>query len=99
MILVTAFAQVTPEAAESTRAAMQRAQEESRTEDGCESYRFYAAVDDPTAFASIEQWRDLPALQVHMATPNVGALVGSLQDVLVSPIEIKVYDATQVELG
>ncbi len=99
MIVVTAFAQVRPDSVEAAREALQHAQAATITEDGCEAYRFYAAIDDPSAIVAVENWRDLPALQAHLQTPHVADLIGALQDLVVSPIDIQAYDATRVQLG
>lgn len=99
MIVVTAFARVQPDARDSAREALIRAQTETVKEDGCQSYRFYAAVDDDSSFVAVENWRDLPALQAHLQTPHVAELVGALTEILVEPLDNRAYDATQVDLG
>lgn len=99
MIVVTAFAQVRPDSVDAAREALQRAQEATVIEDGCQAYRFYAAIDDPSAFVAVENWRDVPALQAHLQTPHIGELIGALQDILTGPLDIRAYDATRVELG
>jgi quinol monooxygenase YgiN len=99
MIVVTAFAQVRPEARSQAREALLRAQTETVKEDGCESYRFYAAIDDDSSFVAVENWRDVPALQSHLQTPHIAELIGALTDILVAPLDIRAYDATQVDLG
>lgn len=99
MIVVTAFAQVRPETRDAARDALLRAQTETVKEDGCESYRFYAAVDDDFAFVAVENWRDVEALQTHLQTPHIAELIGALTDILVSPLDIRAYDATRVDLG
>jgi quinol monooxygenase YgiN len=99
MIVVTAFAQVRPDSVDVAREALQRAQEATVSEDGCEAYRFYAAIDDPSAFVAVENWRDVPALQAHLQAPHVADLVGVLQGVLAGPMDIRAYDSTRVDLG
>ncbi|CAN5869945.1 hypothetical protein BH18ACT7_BH18ACT7_21920 [soil metagenome] len=99
MIVVTAFAQVRPDSVDVAREALQRAQETTVSEDGCEAYRFYAAIDDPNAFVAVENWRDVPALQAHLQAPHVADLVGGLQGVPAGPMDIRAYDSTRVDLG
>jgi len=99
MIVVTAFAQVRPETREQARDALVRAQTETVKEDGCEAYRFYAAVDDDSSFVAVENWRDVTALQAHLQTPHIADLIGALTPLAVAPIDIRAYDATQVDLG
>ncbi len=99
MLVVTAYAQVRPDAVDAARAALQRAQDATVSEDGCEAYRFHAAIDDPASFVAVENWRDLPALQAHLQTPHIAELIGGLQEILVGPLDIRAYDATRVDLG
>lgn len=99
MIVVTAFARVRPETNDTAREALLRAQAEALKEDGCESYRYYTAVDDNSSFVAVENWRDVAALQAHLGTPHVAELIGALTDILVEPLDIRAYDATRVDLG
>lgn len=99
MIVVTAYAQVRPDAVDTARALLQKAQDATRTEDGCEAYRFHAAIDDPSSFVAVENWRDLPALQTHLQTSHIAELIGGLQEILVGPLDIRAFDATRLDLG
>jgi quinol monooxygenase YgiN len=62
-----------------------------RAEDGCLEYG--AAVDVPSgleaqppvradAFVVVEKWRDLPALEAHLAAPHMGAYRARVADLL-----------------
>lgn len=99
MIVVTAFARIRPDSREQAREAFIRAQTATLKEDGCEAYRFYAAVDDDSSFVAVENWRDVAALQAHLQTPHIAELISALTPVAAAPIDIRAYDATQVDLG
>ena len=99
MIVVTAYAEVRPEGRDRAREAMLTAQAATVQEDGCESYRFYQALDHDCSFVAVENWRDLAALQAHLQTPHIAELIGVLHDVLVGGLDIRAYEATQVDPG
>ena len=63
-----------------------------RAEDGCLAYQ--ATVDLPTGLAAqppvrpdlvvvVEQWRDLPALEAHLAAPHMTAYRARVKDLVV----------------
>lgn len=97
MIVVTAFANVRPEARDQARAALLRAQTETLKEDGCESYRYFVALDDDAAFVAVENWRDLPALQAHLQSSHIAELSSALTEMVTAAPDIKVYEANQVD--
>lgn len=56
---------------------------QSRTDEGCESYGFYADLTDDETILSVEIWRDQAALDAHMEHPHTQeflAAAGSLVD-------------------
>ncbi len=97
MIVVTAFANVRPEARDQARAALLQAQTETLKEDGCESYRYFVALDDDTSFVAVENWRDLPALQAHLTSAHIAELSSALTELVTAAPDIRVYEATQVD--
>lgn len=99
MIVVTAFAQIQPAEGARVREALLRAQAKTVKEDGCESYRWFAAIDDDASFVAVENWRDLAALRAHLQAPHIAELVGAVGDALAAPLDIRAYDATQVDPG
>jgi quinol monooxygenase YgiN len=64
----------------------------TRTEAGCQSYRFTADIEDENAFSSIEVWDDRAALEKHLASPDLAAAVGQLTEILAAPLGIVGYD-------
>ena len=46
-------------------------QDNSRREQGCLRYGFFAAVEDPLSFIAVEEWTDREALDEHFAQPHL----------------------------
>ena len=63
-------------------AALTRMQDESRKEDGCIRYGFFAAVEDPLSFVAVEEWRDRPALDAHFAQPHLQEFASTLLELV-----------------
>lgn len=42
----------------------------TRAEDGCIGYDAFVSTQDPTVIRLKEEWRDMGALQAHMAAPH-----------------------------
>lgn len=74
-----------------------------RREDGCVEYG--AAVDSPTGIAAqpparpdvvvvIEKWRDLTALEAHLAAPHMTAYRVRVKD-LVSGVSLQILDPVE----
>lgn len=62
----------------------------SRKEAGCAVYDISRDLDSPDHFVVYEIWRDLPALESHLATPHFTAVAGVLGDLLVGPPVVRV---------
>jgi quinol monooxygenase YgiN len=67
MLIAIGRARVSPE----LRAEMVSAATEmtaiTRTDNGCESYGFFAGLNDPEEIISLEIWRDRASLDAHLA--------------------------------
>jgi quinol monooxygenase YgiN len=72
--------------------AMQELLEPTHAEDGCVLYALHRGADDPRRLAFIERWASREALQAHLGTPHIEAVLAR-QDELFSAGEITVYDA------
>ena len=53
-----------------------------RTEDGCLFYTLYEDLKQPGRFVTHESWRDMAALDAHMASPTMTAAGPQLADLL-----------------
>lgn len=57
-------------------AAMRAFVETTRTEDGCISYDLYESAAAAGTLVTVEVWRDQAALDAHMASPHMAAVMG-----------------------
>lgn len=64
----------------------------SAEEPGCLEYTLMEVEDEPGRFLTYERWTDHAALEAHMNTPTIQAIVPKLGDVLARPF-------TQIFLG
>ena len=71
MIVVIGRVRCAEENREALVAALTEMQDESRKEDGCLRYGFFAAVEDPLSFVAVEEWADREALDAHFAQPHL----------------------------
>lgn len=76
------------------KGAMQRNVEATRAEDGCEHYAYAVDLLDPNLLHVAERWRDEAAIERHMATPHMGALLAEVGAAKVEAISVKAYEAT-----
>ena len=77
VVLVATF-HTTPERRGELRRRLLEMVELTRAEPGCLRYDLHDDVDDGQRFVFVETWADEAALNMHMTTSHVGAL---LQDV------------------
>ncbi len=67
-------------------------QDESRKEDGCLRYGFFAAVEDPLSFVAVEEWRDRAALDAHFAQPHLQEFAGTLLELVSEQPEVAIHE-------
>jgi quinol monooxygenase YgiN len=87
-VVVVATMTAKPESVDAVRAACTTAIEAVHDEPGCELYALHEA--DGT-FVFIEQWTDEDALKTHSTAPAVGALFGTIGDLLDGAPEVKTF--------
>ena len=75
-------------------ALLTEVQAASRQEDGCASYGYYVAIDDPDSLVAVEEWRDMPALEAHLQLPHVQKLVEAIPGMLEGRPEIVAHEVT-----
>jgi quinol monooxygenase YgiN len=77
-IIVTGTIDLDPAQHDAAVAVFTQAMAATREEPGCEGYTFSADLEDPGRFHVREQWADGAAIDTHMASPNLAALVGAM---------------------
>ena len=92
MLLVIGRVRCTPEHREALVALLERMQNESRREEGCLRYGFFAAVEDPLSFVAVEEWADRAALDRHFAQPHLREFARGLQEVVAAPPEVAIHE-------
>ena len=94
MILVPFISQIAtdPSLAAELLADLRAGIDRSLQEDGCQFYSF--GLEDAAAgtLLTLQIWRDEAALAAHLATPDIGALVGKWATRF--NVQTRLYDAT-----
>jgi quinol monooxygenase YgiN len=61
-------------------------------ESGCLRYTLHRSVDDPASFITVERWSSRAAIDQHMGTPHIQALLKKASDLLAGMPDIQVYE-------
>ena len=67
--------------------------EPTHGEDGCILYALNQGVDDPRRLAFIERWASREALDAHLKTPHIAAVLERAPELFGESGSITVYDA------
>ena len=73
---------------------LERMQNDSRREDGCLRYGFFAAVENPLSFVAVEEWADRAALDRHFERPHLQEFAGRLLKLVSEPPEVAIHEVT-----
>ena len=73
------------EKADELRALLVPFAEKSAKEPGCLVYTLMEVIGEPGRFLTFERWTDKAALDAHMVTPDIKAIVPKLEPVLAKP--------------
>ena len=95
MIVVVGRVTCVPENRERLVALLEQMQNDSRKEDGCIRYGFFAAVEDPHSFIAVEEWADRKALDRHFAQPHLHAFVAGLLEVVSERPEVAIHEIAE----
>jgi quinol monooxygenase YgiN len=71
---------------------LERMQEDSRREEGCIRYGFFAAVEDPNSFVAVEEWADRAALDVHFEQPHLREFASEMLELVSEPPEVAIHE-------
>ena len=92
MIVVIGRVQCEPEHRERLVSLLERMQEDSRKEEGCIRYGFFAAVEDPHSFVAVEEWADREALDRHFAQPHLHEFAAGLLEIVSERPEVAIHE-------
>ena len=79
--------------ADELRALLVPFAESSAKEPGCLVYTLMEVIGEPGRFLTFERWKDKAALDAHMVTPDIKAIVPKLEPVLAKPFTQLFLDA------
>ena len=77
-IIVTGTIDFDPSKRDEAIAAVTACMEATQAEEGCEHYAFSGDFADPGRMYVSEQWASQEAMDTHMATPHLAALMGAM---------------------
>jgi quinol monooxygenase YgiN len=92
VLLVIGRVRCAPEQREELIAQLERMQDDSRREDGCLRYGFFAAVEDEQSFIAVEEWEDRQALDRHFAEPHLRDFSGRLLELVSERPEVAIHE-------
>lgn len=96
MIIVTGTFDVAAGSEDQAKANLALAEEATKAERGCITYRFWQSVSTPTEFHVYEEWEDEGCLKEHSEHPNFKAHRARMADVGVSNRKLKVITSAEM---
>lgn len=91
-ITVVATFQAKPGKTEELKKALISFVAPTRKEAGCINYDLFQLPEDPSKFLFYENWTTKAALDVHLQTPHIQAVLPRLDDLAVGMPEIKIWE-------
>lgn len=91
-IIVTGTIDLDPAKRDGAIEAFKTCMAATRAEAGNEGYSFTADVEDEGRFHVTEQWVDQAAIDEHMATPHLAALMGGMGEFGVTGVSLTQWD-------
>ncbi len=92
MLLVVGRVRCDPENREELVELLQKMQDDSRREEGCIRYGFFAAVEDSHSFIAVEEWADREALDRHFAEPHLHEFTAKLLELVSERPEVAIHE-------
>jgi quinol monooxygenase YgiN len=86
-----------PEQRKELVAQLEEMQDNSRREEGCLRYGFFAAVEDPLSFVAVEEWADREALDRHFAQPHLHEFSRRLLELVSSRPEVAIHEVADTK--
>ncbi len=97
MIIIHAGLQINPAKKEAFLNEVATLIEEARKEEGNLSYTLTKEIEKESTYKMIEAYKDMDAVEKHNQSAHFQAFVGKAPEYLVAPLDVKVYDATEVQ--
>ena len=97
MVLVIGRVQCLAEQREELVAQLEQMQDNSRREEGCLRYGFFAAVEDSLSFIAVEEWADREALDRHFAEPHLLEFARRLPALIWSQPEVAIHEVAETQ--
>jgi quinol monooxygenase YgiN len=97
MILVIGRVRCAAEERDELVGLLEKMQEESRREEGCLRYGFFAAVEDPLSFVAVEEWADREALDRHFAQPHLHEFSRGLLELVSERPEVAIHEVVETK--
>ena len=92
MLIVIGTAHVDPARREQFIEATTAVTIGTRSDDGCQSYGFYADLTDPATVVGVEIWRDRTALDEHMNHAHTHEFLATVPDLIVGEPDMTIHD-------
>ena len=92
MLLVIGRVHCPPERRDELVAQLREMQDNSRREEGCLRYGFFAAVEDPLNFVAVEEWADREALDRHFTQPHLHEFSRRLLELVAARPEVAIHE-------
>jgi quinol monooxygenase YgiN len=97
VLLVIGRVRCEPEQRDRLVALMTEMQDNSRSEQGCLRYGFFAAVEDPLTFVAVEEWADRAALDAHFAQPHLQQFAKGLLELISERPEVAIHEVADTQ--
>jgi quinol monooxygenase YgiN len=97
MLLVIGRVRCAPARREDLVTLFEKMQDDSRREEGCLRYGFFAAVEDPLSFVAVEEWADRGALDRHFAEPHLHEFARHLGELVSERPEVAIHEIAETK--
>jgi quinol monooxygenase YgiN len=94
VLLVIGRVRCEPDRRDELVALLTTMQDNSRREEGCLRYGFFAAVEDPNNFVAVEEWADRAALDAHLAQDHLREFSRALLETVAGPPEVAIHEVS-----
>jgi quinol monooxygenase YgiN len=92
VLLVIGRVRCDSEKREELIALLRHMQDDSRREEGCLRYGFFAAVEDEHSFIAVEEWQDREALDRHFTQPHLHEFSRRLLELVSEQPEVAIHE-------